>query len=228
MKNRIINDIYSDYHMHSIFSDGTATIEEIVQYAGKLWMKEIAITEHSDFLIEKIKEDYGATPAWGARYSLNDWENIHNDVKVIFGVEWDVLNKEWDVFLESQRMRGEFTILALHWNGYQSKKETATLGLLNAIERHHKDIDMIGHPWDLNHFWECIDMKELVEVCNNYNIPMEFNMKTFIRGGDIRENLLYMLKNAKSIYVNSDAHNLSSLRRMRKDCYDFLKEQGIT
>lgn len=33
---RIINDKYSDYHIHSSFSDGTATVEEIVQYAGKL------------------------------------------------------------------------------------------------------------------------------------------------------------------------------------------------
>jgi len=35
MENRIINDRYADYHIHSVFSDGTATIEEIVQYAGK-------------------------------------------------------------------------------------------------------------------------------------------------------------------------------------------------
>jgi len=33
-----------------------------------------------------------------------------------------------------------------------------------------------------------------------------------------------MLKNAKNIYVNSDAHSLSSIKPKREGCYDYLKE----
>jgi histidinol phosphatase-like PHP family hydrolase len=84
MTNRIINDPYSDYHIHSVLSDGTATIEEIVQYAGKIGMKEIAITDHSDFMVEILKERCGLMPSGGARYALNSRENVHNEVKVIF------------------------------------------------------------------------------------------------------------------------------------------------
>jgi histidinol phosphatase-like PHP family hydrolase len=84
MKTHIINDQYSDYHIHSVFSDGTATIEEIVQYAGKLGMKEIAITDHSDAMVEVLKECCGITPSGGARYALNDRKNVHNKVRVIF------------------------------------------------------------------------------------------------------------------------------------------------
>jgi predicted metal-dependent phosphoesterase TrpH len=29
----IVNDPDSDYHIHSVLSDGSATVEEIVQYA---------------------------------------------------------------------------------------------------------------------------------------------------------------------------------------------------
>jgi hypothetical protein len=47
-------------------------------------MKEIAITDHSDFIIEKLKKECGITPSGGARYSLSGWQNVHNDVKVIF------------------------------------------------------------------------------------------------------------------------------------------------
>ena len=32
------------------------------------------------------------------------------------------------------------------------------------------------------------------------------------------------LKNAKDIYVNSDAHSLSSIRPKRQECYDYLRE----
>jgi hypothetical protein len=36
-----------------------------------------------------------------------------------------------------------------------------------------------------------------------------------------------MLENADQIYVNSDAHSLSSIGNLRKECYDFLAEKGI-
>lgn len=227
MSNRIINGPDSDYHIHSVFSDGTATIEEIVQYAGKLGMKEIAITDHSDFMVEILKERYGITPSGGARYALNSRKNVHNDVNVIFWVEWDVLNENGDVCLENQKMQGNRTILSLHWNSYQSDHKTATQGLLNAIEKHHENIDLIWHPHDIKELGEYIDIKQVVEIANSYDIPLEFNYGTFAKNRDIRENVVYMLKNAKKIYVNSDAHSLSSIGKLRKECYDFLEEKGI-
>jgi tyrosine-protein phosphatase YwqE len=67
----------------------------------------------------------------------------------------------------------------------------------------------------------------LVEVANSYHIPLEFNYGTLTKGNAIQKNLVYMLENAKQIYVNSDAHSLSSIGKLRKECYDFLKEKGI-
>jgi len=44
----------SDLHMHTItFSDGFNTIDEIVIHAGKVGLKKIAITDHSQFAIDK-------------------------------------------------------------------------------------------------------------------------------------------------------------------------------
>ena len=57
---------------------------------------------------------------------------------------------------------------------------------------------------------------------------MEFNYGTFRKGRAIPEKLDYMLKYAKKIYVNSDAHSLSSLQPLRKECYDHLREKGIS
>ena len=56
---------------------------------------------------------------------------------------------------------------------------------------------------------------------------MEFNYGTFRKGRAIPEKLDYMLKYAKKIYINSDAHSLSSLQPLRKECYDYLQEKGI-
>ena len=223
----IINDQNSDYHIHSLLSDWCATIEEIVQYAWKIWMKEIAITDHSDHLIKCLKECYWVAPSGWARYALNSWNNIHNDINVIFWVEWDVLNENGDVCLVNQQIEWKFTILSVHRNGYFSAHETATKWLLNAIEKHHEKINLIGHPYDTNELGEHIEIEPVVELANKYGIAMEFNYWTFRKNRAVKEKLDYMLKNAKDVYVNSDAHSLSSIRHKRQECYDYLKEMWL-
>ena len=220
---RIINDESSDYHVHSMFSDWLATIEEIVQYAWILGMKEIAITDHCDIYLQKLIEDVWITPWWWAKYALKYWENVWNDVKVIFWVEADVLDEQWNVCFETQhKERSKFTILSLHSHGYTSPKETSTVGILSAIERYHDKIDCIWHPYDNSQNWEFIDIKQVVELANNYDIPIEFNAASFAKWHVIEENLLYVLHNAKKIYINSDAHTLSSLRNRRSKCYEYI------
>jgi histidinol phosphatase-like PHP family hydrolase len=64
-------------------------------------LKEIAITDHSDLIMQKSllpnnDPRYGFYPS-GARYSVKRWQNVHNDVKVLFGVEGDVINEQGEV-----------------------------------------------------------------------------------------------------------------------------------
>lgn len=84
------------------------------------------------------------------------------------------MNENGDVCLENQKMEGKFTILSVHRN-YQSPHETATKGLLNAIERYHNKIHLIGHPYDVGQLGEYLNIKEIVELANTYRIPLEFN-----------------------------------------------------
>ena len=52
---QIVNPRGEDYHMHSLnFSDGLATINELVQFAGFLGLKKIAITDHSRDATNKL------------------------------------------------------------------------------------------------------------------------------------------------------------------------------
>ena len=223
IKNRIINDPYSDYHIHSLFSDWISTIEEITQFAGMIWMKEIAITDHSDRAVEVWIEQNKITPGWWAKYSLNNWENVRNDVNVIFWVEGDLLNENGDVCLNSQLYPQKFTILSVHHRVYESDPITTWKWFLNAIERFHDKIDCIWHPYSRKHNWEFIDIKALVDLCNQYDIPIEFNQSALDSGNFVQESLMYVLENTKRIYVNSDSHNLAQLRQLRKSCYDFLE-----
>lgn len=225
IRDRILNDEFSDFHIHSVFSDGCATIEEIVQYAGKLWMKEIAITDHDDVAIERLEEICHIKPAWGARYALRNRENVHNNVIVHFWVEWDVLNESWECCFTCQwgELDDQFIILSVHKNNYDSDLSSVTKGFLNAIEQFHDKIDCIWHPYDVNQLGGFIDIRALVDIANSYDIPLEFNRWTFDKWRAIEDKLLYMLNNAKKIYVNSDAHSLASIKPLRKSCYEFIE-----
>jgi histidinol phosphatase-like PHP family hydrolase len=80
---KILNTIHEDYHIHSLnYSDGMNTIDEIVQYAGKIGMKEIAIVDHS-----QVELDHDHIAKKNRRNFVRRRKNMHNDVKVIFGVE---------------------------------------------------------------------------------------------------------------------------------------------
>ena len=137
------------------------------------------------------------------------------------------MDADWNVCLVSQQLESDFTILSVHWNGYLSEPVTATQGLLNAIEKNHQKIKIIWHPYDINELWEYLSIEPIVELANYYDIAMEFNYGTFRKGRAIFEKLNYMLKYAKYVYVNSDAHSLSSMQPLRKGCYDYLYELGF-
>lgn len=222
----ILNLDWRDYHMHSTnFSDWTSSIDEIVRYAWEIWLKEIAITDHSDFSLNKW-----FSQLWNkwftCRRNLHRWKNVFNDVNVIFWVEWDLINEDWDICWTIQGIESDFMILSAHIWTYEGESESITNWYINAIKKYHHKIKFIWHPCNSRCFSKYLDIDKLIETCNEYNIPMEFNSTDFITWNSDIEKTHIMLKNAKYIYVNSDAHSLYELKEHRKLAFDFLKENN--
>jgi len=226
LKERIINLDSRDYHMHSSsFSDWVPTINEIVQFAGTIWLTEIAITDHSQIAVEILKEK-SKIPWWStAYYAIKRRQNVYNDVNVIFWVEWDLLNENWDVCFEIQWKEPDFIILSAHHLVYSWNPEKVTDATIKAIEKYHEKIKFIGHPCNNADYWQYYHIEKLVEIANKYNIALEFNAKNFVRGRTNLEKLDYLLKNTNKIYLNSDAHTLYELKTVRKQAINFLYEK---
>lgn len=220
----ILNLDWRDYHMHSSdFSDWTSTIDEIVKFAWEIWLTEIAITDHSDISLEK-----SFPKLWNKwftnRWNFSRWKNVFNDVNVIIWVEWDLLNEDWDVCFAVQWIEPEFIILSAHIKVYEWNSENITNWYINAIERYHYKIKFIWHPCNTRCFAKYLDMEKLIEVCNKYDIPMELDACDLINDFTDFEKLDLMLKKAKYIYINSDAHSLWELREARKLAIKYLKD----
>lgn len=107
---KILNTIHEDYHMHSInYSDGMNTIDEIVQYADKIWLKKIVITDHSQFALDK---DNLAIRNW--RNHTDRRKNIYNNLEVGFGIEWDLIDEDGNCCFDIQWKESDFNILSCH------------------------------------------------------------------------------------------------------------------
>lgn len=223
---KIINNWNKDYHMHSTnFSDWTSSIDEIVKFAWEMWLEEIAITDHSDIALENwFSKSWNKWFAF--RWNLERWKNVFNNVNVIFWVEWDLVNEKWDICNTIQWIEQDFFILSAHIWVYEWKPETITKWYINAIKKYHDKIKFIGHPCNSRCFSKYVDINKLIDTCNEYNIPMEFNATDFINNNSDMEKTHIMLKNAKYIYVNSDAHSLYELKKHRKIAFNFLKENN--
>lgn len=222
---KIINQDWRDYHIHSSnFSDWTASIEEITRYVWDIWLKEIAITDHSQAVIDLFINKYKFYPST-ARFSLARWQNVRNDVNVIFWVEWDLLTESWDVCFEIQWIEPDFILLSAHLGVYAWNPANITSATIKAIERYHDKIRFIWHPCSTRDYSQYYDIVELVKVANEYDIPLEFNTKNFSKWCTDLDKLDYLLKNANQVYINSDAHSLAELRDNRKNWLDYLKDK---
>lgn len=219
---KIINPGPEDFHSHSFtFSDGCNTVDEIVVHAEKVGLTALAITDHSQAAV--IIGGYGKKTV---RSIIHRWRNVHNDVNIIFGIEGDILNEDGDVCMDIQGIKSDFVVLSAHKVVYRDNPQTITHAYINAIEKHHEKIKLLGHPSSIE-FAGIVDMDEIIKAANDYGVPMEFNCANFNSGMAHPENLQKMLEKANQIYVNSDAHTLWELQEGRKLGLKYLREQGF-
>jgi len=216
----ILNLDNRDYHMHSLnFSDGINTIDEIVKFSWEIWLTEIAITDHSDIAIEKSSSN---PPSW--RWHIERRKNIFNDVNVIFWVEWDLLDEDWNVCFTIQWKEPDFIILSVHKKVYKWDLNNLNLAYEKAIIKYHKKIKFIWHPC-LNKTSEFLDIKKLCDIANKYWIPLEINW-TWLKWWKMNiEKHDKMLKYWEKFYINSDSHNLYELKESRKFAIEYLKDK---
>lgn len=218
----IINSGNEDYHVHSLnFSDGMSTVDEIVKFAGEIGLTKIAITDHCQAHQDRRK--FGKKTYYNM---TGRWKNVYNDLEVQFGVEGDLLNEEGEICIDIQGIIPELVILSSHPSPvYGGDPQKITEAYLKAIELNHDKITFLGHPCS-KYFENHLDIIPIVEICNKYDLPIEFNCANLVNKRTNLKNLDYMLLNIKRIYINSDAHTLNEIKDLRKIGFQYLSENG--
>jgi DNA polymerase (family 10) len=128
-------DLQGDLHMHTDWSDGRATLEEMVLAAQERGHRYVAICDHArrlrDGRLERQAEEIAA---------LN--ERLRG-LRVLSGVEVDI-RADGSLDLPDEQLASRDWVMASIHGGFDAPRERLTERLLAAMDNPH--VDCIGHP----------------------------------------------------------------------------------
>jgi DNA polymerase (family 10) len=135
-----IDDIQGDLHMHTVASDGAATIEEMAEAAKARGLKYIAITDHS----KRVSMANGLD----ANRLREHWKHILEvrakikGIEILCGIECDILEDATMDLPDDVLQEADWVIAVLHY-GLKQPRELIMKRLMTAVTNPH--VDIIGH-----------------------------------------------------------------------------------
>jgi DNA polymerase (family 10) len=136
-----LEQIRGDLQMHTVASDGHASIGEMAEAAQTLGYDYIAITDHS----RRVTMAHGLDPKrLGAQWAeIDAWNAHHRGVTILKSVEVDILGEGQLDLPDDVLAEADYVVAALHYGTDRPEREI-TRRLVTAAR--HPWVDAIGHP----------------------------------------------------------------------------------
>lgn len=135
------HDIRGDLHMHSTWTDGIVSIEEMAAAAKQRGLQYIAMTDHS--------KRVAMVGGLDAKRLRRQWEEIDDlnkrlhGIVVLKGVECDILEQGGLDLPDEVLAEADWVVASMHY-GHQQSRDQITRRVIEAIENPH--VAVIGHP----------------------------------------------------------------------------------
>jgi DNA polymerase (family 10) len=207
-------ELRGDLHAHSNYSDGRATMEEMVTRAGELGYEYIALADHSpsarvahgldlERLEQKIEELHALRRKWHGRKPL-----------ILLGAEVDILSDGKLDYPDRVLAKFDVVTASVH-SGFKQSKDKMTGRLLDAIANPY--VHILGHPTtrllgsrDPVEF----DLTRIIKAAAEAGVALEVN------GSPYRLDLTDTMARAAQeggalLVIGSDAHSTSQLDYVR-------------
>lgn len=205
--------LHGDLHMHTKWSDGKHSIEEMADYAGKLGRRYIGISDHSYSL--KVARGISEVDA------LQQIEEIHalklKGIQVLSGIEVEILKDGTLDFSDATLARFDYVIAGIHTHLQQEQTEMRER-LEKALSNPYVNIlahptgKLTGRPGVLFSDREpySLPFKDILDICIKNNVVLELNC--FPERFDIgTEHFEEIIKRGAFISVGTDAHSAAHL-----------------
>ncbi len=206
-----LSDIQGDLHVHTNWSDGVSSIEDIALRAREMGYSYIAVTDHSP----NLKIARGLPP----EKLIEQFEKIRmlngqmDNLYIFTGVEVDILPEGRLDHSDDVLAQADIVIASIH-SGFRQDRDTITKRMVAAIENEH--VDIIGHPTGrLLGYREpyAVDVEEIIEAAARYDKVLEINASP----DRLDLNDFYARLARESgvrVAINTDAHDLRRLDEM--------------
>ncbi|EIJ79203.1 hypothetical protein PB1_16639 [Bacillus methanolicus PB1] len=206
-----LDDMKGDLHLHTTWSDGAHSIEEMVEACRRRGYQYLAITDHSRYL----KVANGLTPERlrKQKEEIKKLNEKYDDITILSGVEMDIL-PDGTLDYEDELLEEIDLVIASIHSSFSQPKEKIMSRLKTALLNAH--VDIIAHPTGRligRREGYQVDIDMLIELAKETNTALELN------ANPNRLDLSAVhLKNAQEkgvmIAINTDAHNMDTLSYM--------------
>ncbi|AEF16653.1 PHP domain protein [Thermoanaerobacterium xylanolyticum LX-11] len=205
-------DIKGVFHVHTIYSDGANTISEMVNAARDCGYKIIGITDHSKsaFYANGLKEE----DVLRQLDEIDELNNKYSDIKILKGIESDILKDGSLDYDEDILRRLDFVIASVHSN-FKMTKDDMTERIIKAIKNKYTKI--IGHLTGrllLARDGYDIDVYKIIDSVAEYGKIIEINASPYRLDLDWRY-IKYAKEKGVKFAICPDAHRIEGLDDMK-------------
>jgi len=193
------SDIKGDLHLHTPYSDGNESINELVKKAQSLGYEYIGLADH--------------VRSFGDSMTIEKWqdrkeqiESIDSNIKIFDAAEIDILT-DGSLYNEEIPEELDFTIGAIHQkidddNWYERLENAFSTGLIDIIA--HPTGREIGQREGNTHF----DVRKFGDLCRDHNIIIEIN--SLPQRLDLRAKHIRQLDGVK-YHIGTDSHGIGMM-----------------
>ena len=217
-------DLLGLVHMHTDYSDGINTLEEMAEAAKSRGFLYMVVTDHSrsafyangleiERLIRQMEE-------------IDKLNDHMQDFRILKGIESDILNDGNLDYPDEILSQLDLVIASVHSNLKMDEKK-AMDRLIKAVENPHTG--MLGHPTGrllLSRAGYPVDHEKLIDACAANGVSIEINANPYRLDLDWHW-IPYAIEKGVKLSINPDAHSTKGIRDVRFGVYT-ARKGGLT
>lgn len=167
------SEVKGDFHVHSNWSDGTSSIEEVARAAQGRGYQYVAICDHSKSL--KITHGLDESRLLKQMEEIDRLNEKMKGFQVLKGTEVDILSDGRLDLSDNALEKLDFVVASVH-SGFKQDKERMTKRIIKALENPY--VHVLGHPTGrllgARDPYE-VEMGEVMEAAKKYGKALEIN-----------------------------------------------------
>ena len=207
-----LKDIRGDLHMHTKFSDGHHSVEQMVEACRRRKYVYLAITDHST----SVRVAGGLNPEDFQKQfrEIDQLQKRCDDIRILKSAEVDILTDGALDLDDSILEQMDVVLVSVH-SKFNLTKAEMTRRITKAMR--HPQVKILGHPTGrlINQREPyAVDIEELLRVARDEGVLVEANSHP--ERLDLRDFHLQMAKEAGvKVVISTDSHRTTDLDYMR-------------